>query len=167
MLRHDPGSIGLELDSNGYANTHELIERARAAGVHLDMDRLRHIVATNSKKRFALSDDESRIRASQGHSIDVDLALEPVVPPQTLYHGTAEKKLAVIMQEGLRPMSRQHVHVSGDTETAHKVGSRHGRPVILEIRALDMHNDGLVWYRSANGVWLTDRVPVVYLSPRK
>ncbi|MEW4566253.1 RNA 2'-phosphotransferase [Tautonia sp. JC769] len=164
VLRHAPGSIGLTLDEGGWASVEELIACAGRHGTRLDRELIVEVVASNDKQRFRLSDDGLRIRASQGHSIAVDLGLEPVTPPEVLYHGTARRFLEAILREGLRPSGRQHVHLSGDEETAVAVGRRHGSPVVLRVAAGRMAADGLVFYRSDNGVWLTDRVPSAYLE---
>lgn len=163
VLRHRPDEIGLELDPQGWADVEGLIALANEAGVALTRELLDHVVATNSKKRFAFSPDGRRIRASQGHSIDVDLSLEPVVPPEHLYHGTATRYLLPIRREGLRSMSRRHVHLSGDRETAVAVGSRHGVPSVLTVRSAAMHEEGFAFYRSENGVWLVERVPASFI----
>lgn len=125
---------------------------------------LEEVVAGNDKQRFAFSADGLQIRASQGHSVDVDLALPPTEPPSTLYHGTAERFVASIRTHGLRPGSRNHVHLSADDVTARKVGQRHGTPVVLEVRAQAMSAAGHTFYRSANGVWLTEGVPTEYIA---
>ncbi len=158
VLRHRPEEIGLALDVNGWAMVSELISKSKAASIHLTEDMLREIVRTSDKQRFALSDDGRKIRANQGHSIEVDLALEPTEPPGILFHGTAIRFIATIRQEGLKPMNRQHVHLSPDEATAIKVGQRHGKPVVLKIRAGEMFRSRKVFYLSANGVWLTDSV---------
>jgi putative RNA 2'-phosphotransferase len=163
VLRHDPGRIGLVLDPEGWAEIEVLLAAAQAHGVALDRATLERVVAENDKQRFALSDDGTRIRASQGHSIAVDLALVPVVPPERLYHGTATRFLDAIRREGLDKRSRQHVHLSPDAATATTVGQRHGKAVVLIVRAGVMHTDGHHFYRSANGVWLTAHVPPQYL----
>jgi putative RNA 2'-phosphotransferase len=163
VLRHKPETIGLFLDSQGWARVDELLTKARAAGVPLTEELLREVVEQNDKQRFALSDDGTRIRANQGHSINIDLGLEPLTPPQFLYHGTATRFLDLIKHQGLIAGNRQYVHLSLDEQTAVKVGQRHGRPVVLIIQAATMNEEGLKFYRSANGVWLTERVPVEYL----
>jgi len=165
VLRHKPESIGIELDENGWVEVPVLLEASRKAGQDISMDLLKEIVATNDKKRFAFNDTEDRIRASQGHSVkNIDLALEEIEPPEILYHGTVERFLEAIKQSGLQKMNRQHVHLSGTTETATNVGSRRGKPVILNVRALSMFKAGHKFYRSANGVWLTDTVPWEYID---
>ena len=159
VLRHKPQTIGLELDDQGWASVDELIAAAGKQGTKLRSELIEEVVATNDKKRFALSEDGSRIRANQGHSVKVDLGLEPVAPPEFLYHGTATRFMASIRTQGLKPSGRHHVHLSPDRETAVKVGSRRGVPVVLRVEAGRMHAEGTVFYCSDNGVWLTDRVP--------
>lgn len=164
VLRHQPGEIGLVLDENGWANVEELIEGMRRRGFKIDKNSLDNVVANNNKKRFAFNENQTMIRASQGHSIDIDLDLEPVEPPALLYHGTAEKNITMIMKEGLQKMNRQHVHLSIDTETAINVGRRHGKPVIITVNAGEMYKQGAKFYLSANGVWLTEFIALQYLS---
>lgn len=164
VLRHRPDEIGLELDAGGWASVDELLERAADHGRAISRDALEAVVASNDKRRFRLSDDGRRIRASQGHSIPVDLGLEPREPPATLFHGTAARFLDAIRVEGLRPAARHHVHLSTDPETARAVGARHGSPVILLVDGAAMQRDGHVFFRSENGVWLTDHVPPRYLT---
>ena len=163
VLRHHPEHIGVTLDAGGWADIGELLSRASEAGRQITREELDHIVATDEKGRYAISEDGTRIRANQGHSIAVDLGLEPIEPPELLFHGTASKSLESIGQQGLVPRSRQHVHLSGDAETAVKVGKRHGTPVVLEILARAMHAEGHTFRRSANGVWLVDAVPVEFI----
>jgi putative RNA 2'-phosphotransferase len=164
VLRHAPESIGLSLDANGWADVEELLTNARKAGRRIDLATLQEVVAQNDKRRFTLSKDGRRIRAAQGHSIAVDLALVPSEPPPQLYHGTATRNLDAILAEGLKPGRRQQVHLSLDPETARKVGQRHGKPAILTVDAAAMQRDGHRFVRADNGVWLTDTVPVRYLS---
>jgi putative RNA 2'-phosphotransferase len=159
VLRHKPEAIGLTLDANGWADVEELITRANQQGKQLTRPLLEKIVATNDKKRFAFSEDGTRIRASQGHSVTVDLDLKPQTPPEVLFHGTATRFLDSIKKLGLLPVNRQHVHLSLDEETAVKVGQRHGKPVILRIRSGEMHRTGSEFFLSENGVWLTASVP--------
>jgi putative RNA 2'-phosphotransferase len=163
VLRHKPGEIGLVLDENGWADVAELIARANLKGVRLTRSDLLTIVETNDKKRFALSDDGARIRASQGHSIEVDLALSPIAPPARLFHGTASRFVESIRAQGLVRGRRQHVHLSPDETTATKVGQRHGKPIVLQVLSGSMHQAGRLFYFSANGVWLTEHVPAEYL----
>jgi putative RNA 2'-phosphotransferase len=164
VLRHAPESIGLELDEGGWADVEALMRAARRAGVGLDRATLDRVVAENNKKRFAYSADRTRIRASQGHSVRVELGLEPVEPPEVLFHGTADRNLDSIRGEGLRPGNRTHVHLSADEATAVAVGRRHGRPVVLHVRAGAMHAAGHAFYRSDNGVWLADTVPAEFID---
>ncbi|KOG33648.1 RNA 2'-phosphotransferase [Streptomyces resistomycificus] len=160
-LRHQPERIGLTLDEAGWVEIDVLIAAAAAHGFRFSRDELDHVVATNDKRRFAI--DGTRIRASQGHSIDVDLGLPTATPPAYLYHGTAARSLDAIRAEGLRPMNRHDVHLSPDRETATRVGARRGRPVVLSVDAGAMHRDGHVFQVSVNGVWLTKAVPSTYL----
>ncbi|PFH04385.1 putative RNA 2'-phosphotransferase [Collimonas sp. PA-H2] len=164
VLRHAPETIGLVLDASGWAGIDELLIRASAHGARLDRALLDEIVATSDKKRFAISDDGMRIRANQGHSVDIDLALQLQLPPTLLFHGTASRFLAAILEQGLLPQARQHVHMSTDETTAIAVGTRHGSPRVLIIQAKAMHDDGHRFYLSQNGVWLTEAVPKDYIE---
>ena len=164
VLRHQPETIGLSLDPHGWADVNELLAKARDAGVSVDRPTLEKVVAENDKKRFAFSEDGTKIRASQGHSIQVDLQLEPLSPPEVLYHGSASRFQASILEKGLLPRSRQHVHLSKDGATALNVGSRHGKAVVFLVKAREMERDGLKFYLSANGIWLTEHVPAKYLE---
>ncbi|MFI2431701.1 RNA 2'-phosphotransferase [Streptomyces sp. NPDC018693] len=160
-LRHQPERIGLTLDEGGWVEIDALIAAAAAHGFRFTRQELDHVVAANDKKRFAV--EGTRIRASQGHSVDVDLGLPPATPPAYLYHGTVARFLDAIRAEGLRPMNRHAVHLSAERETATRVGARRGRPVVLAVDAGAMHRDGHVFHVSANGVWLTTAVPPEYL----
>ncbi|GAA2403149.1 RNA 2'-phosphotransferase [Streptomyces viridochromogenes] len=160
-LRHQPQRIGLTLDEGGWVEIDTLIAAARAHGFPFTRDELDHVVAANDKKRFAV--DGTRIRASQGHSVEVDLGLPPATPPPYLYHGTVAAHLDAIRAEGLRPMNRHDVHLSPDRDTATRVGARRGRPVVLSVDTGAMHRDGHLFHVSANGVWLTKAVPPEYL----
>jgi putative RNA 2'-phosphotransferase len=164
VLRHQPEHIGLTLDANGWADMGELIERAGAHGMALTREMIARVVATSDKQRFALDETGARIRASQGHSVDIDLGLEPREPPDILFHGTADTTMAAIRVEGLKSGSRRHVHLSPDAATAVKVGQRHGRPVVLRVRAGQMWSVGMPFFCSANGVWLTNAVPPEYIE---
>ena len=164
ILRHEPQKIGIQLDENGWADVEELMSKCARKNVRFSMQELEEIVATNDKKRYSFNDDKTKIRANQGHSINVDLGFIPVEPPEYLYHGTAERYVNSIMEEGIKRVSRQYVHLSKDKETAHKVGSRHGRPVILTILSGQMYRDGFEFYVSENGVWLADYVEAKYIS---
>ncbi|GAA1070498.1 RNA 2'-phosphotransferase [Kitasatospora arboriphila] len=163
ILRHDPGSVGITLDGAGWVGVDALLAALARHGRAVSRAELDHVVETNNKRRFAFSEDGLSIRASQGHTVDVDLGLPPSDPPAVLYHGTTGRVLDAIFHEGLRPMARRDVHLSADTETATRVGSRHGRPVVLLVDAAAMARDGHVFRVSANGVWLTDAVPPAYL----
>ena len=164
VLRHQPETISLVLDENGWADVDILIEKCNEKGVALTRKLLEHIVATNTKKRFSFNGQKDQIRANQGHSIDVDLALSAQIPPDVLYHGTAEQFVASIKEQGLQKQQRQHVHLSKEQSTAVQVGQRHGKPVVFSVSAGQMYQDGFVFYLSDNGVWLTDHVPAKYLS---
>jgi putative RNA 2'-phosphotransferase len=164
ILRHEPERVGLKLDSAGWTSVTELLEAVSHHGVSLTLDQLKQIVATSDKKRFAFSEDGTRIRASQGHSVEVDLQYAPQVPPELLYHGTATRFLESIREKGLQKMERHHVHLSAETAVTVQVGARHGNPALLIIRAGDMHRAGHVFYRSANGVWLVDHVPSQFIE---
>ena len=164
VLRHQPDTISLRLDEQGWANVAELIQQCALHGVMFTPDELEDIVATNNKQRFAFDASHSCIRASQGHSITIDLALTPATPPDRLYHGTGVQSLAAIREIGLQKMERQHVHLSADTGTAQQVGRRKGASVILTIAARLFHENGAVFYLSANNVWLTDHVPPQYIE---
>jgi putative RNA 2'-phosphotransferase len=167
VLRHKPETIGLKLDEAGWTDVEELLAACARHGKRLTREGLDRIVAENDKKRFAFSDDGQRIRASQGHSVKVDLGYSPAEPPETLYHGTAPQFLDSIRAEGLRAGQRHHVHLSRDRETASRVGQRRGKPVILCVAAGRMHREGHAFFISANGVWLTETVPPSYLSEDK
>ena len=162
ILRHKPSKIGLVLDKNGWADVKELLEKAQ-----MDIKTLEKVVATNDKKRFAFNDDKTKIRASQGHSIKVNLELKPVKPPDILYHGTVDKYMLSIVKKGLIKGKRQHVHLSEDMETANKVGSRRGEPLILMIDAKSMFLVGHKFFLSKNEVWLTDHISPKYITESK
>lgn len=163
VLRHRPDSIGISLDSQGWISVDELIAKSQAAGTHFTRKDLLNVVETSDKKRFSLSADAQMIRAAQGHSVTVDLGLTPQEPPTVLYHGTATRFVASILAEGLKPKSRQQVHLSPDEATAQRVGQRHGKPTILKVDALSMHRQGFKFFRADNGVWLIDQVPPEFL----
>ena len=163
ILRHKPEAIGISLDSHGWADVNELIEGVAKQNKGFNMTMLEEIVRTDNKQRYSFNDDKTKIRANQGHSVKVDVELEEKEPPAILYHGTATRFLGSITKQGLLPMSRLYVHLSKDMETATKVGTRHGSPVILEVDAEKMYKDGYKFYLSDNGVWLTKEVPSIYL----
>lgn len=163
LLRHQPGTIGLQLDGEGWASVPELLEKVAGRDAGFDRTALEEIVATNAKNRFEYDRLTDRIRARQGHSVEVDLGLEALAPPTLLFHGTADRFLPSIMAEGLRPGSRQHVHLSAEESTAWEVGRRHGRPVVLLVAAGDLVAAGQAFFRASNGVWLTGPVPAAFL----
>ena len=164
ILRHKPEVIGIALDEHGWAYVQELIDGVnRIEGHFLDMDTLDEIVRTDEKQRYSFNEDHTLIRANQGHSIPVDVELEQKTPPDVLWHGTGEKYVSAIDAQGLIPKSRLYVHLSSDVETAGKVGSRHGRPVIYKVDCRKMTEDGYQFFLSANYVWLTKEVPAKYL----
>ena len=162
ILRHKPETIGIALDEHGWANVQELI--AGVSKTHpLTIELLEEIVSTDDKQRYSFNEDKTLIRANQGHSIPVDVDLPETIPPETLFHGTGEKYVNSILQQGLIPKSRLYVHLSADKETAIKVGLRHGKPVVFIVDSGRMHRDGYRFFLSVNGVWLTKAVPVRYL----
>jgi len=163
VLRHQPEIINLNLDENGWADVEELQEKCADNNILFTLDELDEMVETNDKKRFIFNENKTKIRANQGHSIAVDLALKPQQPPEFLYHGTAQMNVESILEKGIEKRSRQHVHLSSDKETATKVGMRHGKPVILTIMTRKMHEDGILFYLSENKVWLTDFVDPQYI----
>jgi len=164
VLRHKPQVLKLDMDEKGWVRVSQLISNAKILrNIILTVEDVKKIVNTNNKKRFILSEDNSMIRANQGHSIDVDLQLKPMYPPAILYHGTASRFLASIHASGLKKMDRQYVHLSATKETAVAVGKRHGNPVVLEVEAERMWEDGFRFYLSENKVWLTDYVPAKYI----
>ncbi|MEO3972831.1 RNA 2'-phosphotransferase [Streptomyces sp. CAU 1734] len=160
-LRHRPERIGIALDENGWVPVEELLRATAAHGFRISRAELDHVVAVNDKRRFTI--DGARIRANQGHTVQVDLGLPPAEPPGFLHHGTHPAALPSIRAEGLLPMDRHHVHLSPDRETAARVGARRGRPVVLSVDAGAMHRAGHVLRVSANGVWLADSVPPEFL----
>jgi len=163
VLRHKPEAAGVILDGAGWCEVRSLLKGCASHGHSISSDELDVIVAENDKKRFEFSEDRRRIRARQGHSIDVDLKYEPQTPPEILYHGTATRFLASIRGSGLIRGSRQYVHLSATAETAFKVGGRHGNPVVIPVRAGGMHRAGILFYLTANEVWLVNAVPSQYL----
>jgi putative RNA 2'-phosphotransferase len=163
VLRHSPERIGLTLEHGGWASVPELIRLANDAGHQLMEQLLHRVVAENDKQRFALTSDGAWIRANQGHSIQVDLGLDPLEPPESLYHGTATRNVDSIRRKGLLPGRRQHVHLSPDERTAVQVGRRHGTPVVLLVDAGSLHRAGAEFFRSSNGVWLTSYVPAAFI----
>ncbi len=164
VLRHRPDKIGIELDENGWTSTEILIQKMNDQGFRIDQEKLEAVVEDNDKQRFALNEDKTLIRASQGHSLKVDLDYQPLTPPEYLYHGTADRFIESILKTGLEKRNRHHVHLSADIDTATNVGTRHGRVIILKILSGKMHKLGYKFYKSENGVWLTDSVPVEYIE---
>ena len=163
ILRHKPEEIGITLDGHGWANVEELI-RGVSKKYPINMTILEDIVRLDEKQRYSFNEDKSLIRANQGHSIPVDVELEEVEPPLFLFHGTAEKYAGLIDRDGLIPKSRLYVHLSKDVHTAIDVGKRHGDPVIYLVESSKMYKQGYKFYRSANGVWLTNSVPPEFLT---
>lgn len=164
ILRHNPAAAEIELDANGWANVKELLCGIKISGRQIDMAALKAIVETDNKGRFSFDGDKSKIRAVQGHSVAVDLQLKEKIPPDILYHGTADKYLWNIQKDGLIKKSRNFVHLSADQEMARKVGNRYGKPVILAVQAGKMAADGFVFFQAENDVWLTNNVPAEYLA---
>ncbi len=165
ILRHKPETVGIKLDENGWANVEELLRGIKNIGRTIDFATLEKVVRENDKQRFSFNDDKTKIRANQGHSIQVDVELEKKIPPTFLYHGTIERNANSIEINGILKGSRLYVHLSPDIETAQKVARRRkGNPIIYKISALAMHEDGFTFYQSKNGVWLTDFVPPKYFS---
>lgn len=163
VLRHKPQTLRLELDKQGWTSVADLLAKSAAKGKNISFSDLHRVVANNDKKRFTLSPDETRIRAAQGHSVEVELGLAPVTPPDILFHGTATRFVDAIRAEGLKPQKRQQVHLSLDEDTAVKVGQRHGKPFIFRVDATAMQAQGHSFFRADNGVWLTDAVPPQFL----
>ncbi|MEV6624603.1 RNA 2'-phosphotransferase [Amycolatopsis sp. NPDC051106] len=157
-LRHDPAAAGLTLSPDGWVDVGTLLRALKITREQLD-----EVVETNNKRRFAFDETGMRIRASQGHSVSVDLGLADAAPPDVLYHGTVAKFLDAIFREGLRPMKRHAVHLSPTLDTARTVGARRGKPVVLRVDAARMAAAGHAFQVSANGVWLTASVPPEYL----
>jgi len=164
VLRHKPEEIGLVLDINGWANIDELMIKTNVYGIQINLEFLKEIVSTNEKKRFSFNDDFTKIRANQGHSVEVDVELKEMFPPAMLYHGTATRFLSEIMQSGLNKMNRLHVHLTDNYSTALKTGERHGKAIVLEVDAKAMSERGIKFFISENKVWLVDHVPVQYLK---
>lgn len=164
VLRHQPQAAGIKLDSAGWVEVETLLQGMSSSGHPLSRAELETLVTANDKQRFTFSNDGKRIRANQGHSVDVELGLAPAVPPSTLYHGTVGKFLDSILQRGLEPGQRHHVHLTADRHTAFKVGSRRGTAIVLEVNASAMVEAQHIFYLSANGVWLTDTVPAKFLK---
>jgi putative RNA 2'-phosphotransferase len=167
VLRHQPQKIGLVLDPAGWASVDDLLRLSAAAGRPFTHDDLVDVVMTSDKQRFALGEDGLRIRANQGHTVDVELDLAALVPPDVLFHGTARRFLDAILREGLSRRARHHVHLTANRDTAIAVGTRYGAPALLRIDAARMHADGHVFRCSANAVCLAEAVPARYLETLK
>jgi putative RNA 2'-phosphotransferase len=163
-LRHEPETLGLTLEPGGWVNVDDLIKGFSKTHFNITREQLETIVRENDKQRFSFDETGKKIRANQGHSTEVDLQLEPQTPPDILYHGTAQNVLEAILREGLKRMARHHVHLSTDKEMMLKVGGRHGKPILLKVKAKEMQGAGHKFYLSANGVWLTDEVPAEFLE---
>ena len=163
ILRHEPQLIGLTLGEGGWVRVDDLLARCVQSNKPISYELLKEVVETSDKKRFALSEDGTNIRANQGHSVAVDLGLSPITPPDKLYHGTASRFLEAIWAQGLTRRARHHVHLTAKLDVAVSVGQRHGQPVILEVDSLRMHLEGHQFFRSDNGVWLVDAVAAHYL----
>lgn len=163
ILRHRPDAIGITLDRHGWADVRELL-KGLSQTYPMTLESLQYIVEHDDKKRYAFNPDKTKIRASHGHSIAVDVELKPATPPDCLYHGTAQKYLPVILREGLKPKSRLYVHLSETVESAEEVGWRHGKPAILVIQSCRMAEDGYPFYIAENGIWMTKEVPTRYVK---
>ena len=163
-LRHDPNALNISLNEMGWAKTDELLNGLQTKGFDISLVDLKEIVDTNDKKRFSFNEDFGLIRANQGHSLNVNIEFKSLEPPVVLYHGTIQKFMSEIRDKGLLKISRQHVHLSEQKDTAEKAGARRGKPIILVIKAQLMHKNGYQFFKSENGVWLTDRVPPEYIK---
>lgn len=164
VLRHNPSAAGVTLDAFGWAQTEELINGINRSGRKIDLETLKNIVETDGKGRFSFSDDMTKIRANQGHSVAVNVEMRQCVPPTELYHGTAEDKLLSIKTQGILKKARNFVHLSWNAETAFKVGARHGNPIVLVIDTQKMYRDGFKFYLSANNVWQSADIPPEYIK---
>lgn len=166
VLRHQPDKIGIQLEESGWVEVTTLLEKLNANDKRLELDlpTLKLVVTENDKLRFQFNEDETKIRATQGHSVDVDLGYEPAAPPEILCHGTPEKFVAPIKEQGLQKQARHHVHLHQDEDLASDVGGRRGKPVLLKIRAAEMHQAGFQFFVTPNDVWLTDHVPPEFIE---
>lgn len=164
ILRHKPEVIGIKLDAQGYVDVKELIEKINNTGKNINIEILEQIVKEDNKQRYSFDEDRNKIRANQGHSINVDVELKELEPPKYLYHGTATRFLDNIKKEGIVRQSRLYVHLSNDINTAIKVGKRHGTPVVLEINTEEMYENGYKFYLSENNVWLCEHIPFKYVE---
>ncbi|MEQ8856278.1 RNA 2'-phosphotransferase [Gimesia sp.] len=164
ILRHQPETVGIQLDESGWVDVETLLSAIDEHGKRMSRETLEHVVHSNDKQRFSFSDDGTRIRANQGHSVKIELGYEAATPPEFLIHGTPQQFVAVIAREGLKKMKRHHVHLHGDENTALAVGQRRGKPVLLKIRSGEMSQVGFEFFVTPNQVWLTDRVPPEYID---
>lgn len=164
ILRHHPETVGIQLDAHGWANVDELLHGINVSGRKIDMKMLERIVQNNNKKRYSFNEDKTKIRANQGHSIKVDVEMQEIIPPNELYHGTADRFMDSIKEKGILKMSRQYVHLSLDVETAVMVGKRHGKPIILVVDTKNMLEDGYTFWLSDNGVWQSEDIPWKYVK---
>jgi putative RNA 2'-phosphotransferase len=164
VLRHQPDKIGIQLDAAGWVEVEVLLEALPRSGQKISRDMLEHVVRTNDKQRFTIDESGQRIRATQGHSVEVELGYEPADPPAILIHGTPETAVSAIRESGLQKMKRHHVHLHSDSSTASAVGARRGQPVLLNVKAQEMAREGFVFYVTANQVWLTDHVPPRFIE---
>lgn len=164
LLRHKPEALGITLEPTGWTNVAEMLQKMQEKGMNVNLAQLQEVVAEDNKQRYSFNADQTKIRANQGHSVAVDLGFEPQIPPEFLYHGTATRFLDSIRATGLESRSRQHVHLSDNVETAKKVGQRHGKPVILVVKARELQERGQHFYLSENGVWLTEKVAVEFIE---
>ena len=164
ILRHDPSVIGATLTKDGWLDVNTLIKGIKSKYKEFALVDLERIVAEDEKQRYSFDDTKRRIRANQGHSVKVEVEMEELAPPQYLYHGTGRQNVGSIYEKGLLAGSRLQVHLSEDVATAVKVGSRHGKPYVFRVLTKSMHDDGHKFYKSANGVWLTEKVPAMYLE---
>lgn len=162
-LRHQPERLGLRLEAGGWVKVTDLLEACRRNNFPITRGELIEVVAQNDKRRFSFDEGETKIRANQGHSIEVDLQLKPSAPPDVLYHGTNEKIVSAILKHGLLKMARHHVHLSTDEKTARVVGARRGKPVVFAVDAGTMREERYEFFVSANGVWLVETVPPQFL----
>lgn len=166
VLRHQPQTIDIQLDEAGWVDVDTLLNamQRHPAGKGVDRKALGQVVEDNDKQRFEFSSDGVRIRARQGHSVDVELGYAPAEPPEILYHGTPDSVVPAIQKSGLQKMARHHVHLHVDVETSRQVGARRGKPVLLVIRAHEMYQAGHEFYVTQNNVWLTERVPPQFID---
>lgn len=166
ILIHKPEEIGLTLDVEGWANINELINKSQPIEERiLTKEIIQQIVQNSDKKRFQLSDNKLNIRAIQGHSIPlINRTFIKQTPPDFLYHGTAQRFYDSIITQGLIAKERHYVHLTEHINTANAVGIRYGKPVILIIHAIEMYNNGFIFFKTENDVWLINNVPSEYIG---